>query len=56
MNWQDIAVGIIGVAICAIVVARIVRRVRNPRYDTQSCEGCPHGCPLYDDCRKPEKR
>ena len=53
MNWQDIAVAVIGVAIVAIVVRRVVHRIKHPQ---PPCCGCSGGCDLYNSCHRPEKR
>lgn len=53
MNWQDIAVAVIGAAIVAIVVYRAVRMAKHPQ---PPCSGCSGGCDLYNSCRRPEKR
>lgn len=49
MNWQDIAVGVIGIAIVAIVVTNAMRRAKRPY---NPCDGCAGGC---DTCREKPK-
>lgn len=40
MNWQDIAVALVGVALVWIIVRRLFCRGR--------CASCERNCPLHD--------
>ncbi len=44
MNWQNVVVAIIGVAVAAAVVWRVVCMFRSKRFDP--CRGCQKDCPL----------
>ncbi len=48
MNWQDIAVAVIGVAVIAVLVRRIFRFRRRKADRNPYC--C--GCPLAEGCNK----
>ena len=46
MNWQDIAVALVGVALVWIVVRRLFCRGRGTL--SGGCASCERNCPLHD--------
>lgn len=46
MNWQDIAVALVGAVLVWIVVRRLFCRGRGNA--SGGCASCKRGCPLHD--------
>lgn len=50
--WQEIIVGIIGIAVVYYIARKIYYRIISPKETTNPCCGCSGGCSLKDETQK----